>query len=417
MAKSKLVLLSGLAFLFSVFTASLGWNFYLTLAISTAATALYLYLKRHNTFCDRRKCYAIIFSIAAITAASFFYNNFYVNFKEAHPKIEPEPSRLEQKLVNFKENQINQFRINLPLNSAALLAGETFGERSDFTKELKEQMNRSGTTHIVALSGYNIAILVLAISTALGSFLSRRKTFIITAVVIILFVIMVGGGASIIRAAIMGFLILLAKELGRPYNLTNAIVLTAGIMVLINPTILTEDIGFQLSFLSLLGIVYLEPAIKKLLHLKEGGGILGWRENATMTLSAQIAVAPILIYHFNQFSLTAIPANVLILEVVPLTMFFGFFLATLSSILPVLGFLVAKLVNILLLYQIGVIKTFSSIHLPSPRFLSSGIAITIYYLALIVIIQLTFRKKTVKYALVNQIIDNQKLPEERREKT
>src|SRR3989338_11428980 len=111
MAKSKLVLLSGLAFLFGILTASLGWNFYLTLAISTAATALYLYLKRHNISCDRRKCYAIIFSIAAITAASFFYHNFYVNFKEARPKIEPEPSRLEQKLVNFKETQVNHFRI------------------------------------------------------------------------------------------------------------------------------------------------------------------------------------------------------------------------------------------------------------------------------------------------------------------
>jgi len=397
MPKSKLILLSGLAFLFGVFTAALAWNFYLALVISSgiSATTLYFYLKRHSIFCDRRRCYAIIFSVAAITAVSFFYHNFYVNLKETRPKIESEPSRLEQKLTAFKETQINHFRIALPLNSAALLAGETFGERGDFSQEFKEQMNRSGTTHIVALSGYNIAILVLAISTALGSFLSRRKTFIITAIVIILFVIMVGGGASIIRAAAMGFLVLLAKELGRPYDLTNAIILTACLMALINPTILIEDIGFQLSFFSLLGIVYLEPVIKKLLHVKEGTGLLGWRENATMTLSAQAFVTPLLILHFNQFSLTAIPANILILEVVPLTMFFGFLLSALSSMFQVIGFLAAKLVNILLLYQILVIKTFSLIHVPIPSVLASRTFVFIYYLAIFLLI-LWFKKRSRK---------------------
>jgi len=379
MAKRKLVLTCGLAFLFGVFTASQAWNFYLVTALAVILFTLLDIFKKYSTKA------AILIPIGFLIFG-FFYHNFYINFRDIHPKIQNEPSQISQKLKTFKENQINNFRISLPHNSAALLSGETFGERSDFSKKFKDQMARSGTTHIVALSGYNIAILVLAISAALGSILSRRKTFIITTIVIILFVIMVGGGASIIRAAIMGFLLLLAKELGRPYNLTNTIVLTAGLMVLINPAILTQDIGFQLSFLSLLGIVYLEPVFKKILNLKEGSGLLSWKENATMTLSAQVAVTPILIYHFNQFSITAIPANILILAIIPLTMFFGFLLATLNSISLLAGFLVAKLVNIILLYQIIVIKTFSAINLVIPNFLATSTFITFYYLALILLV-------------------------------
>lgn len=376
MAKSKFVLLSGLSFLFGIFSSSLNWNFYLVAVLS----AIFIFgISLYKKYPPKA---IILVSIALFTFA-YFYHNLYVNFQELHPQTESQPSSLEKKLIAFKEAQINRFRISLSSNSAALLSGETFGERGDFTPEFKNQMNRSGTTHIVALSGYNIAILVLAISTALGSFLSRKKTFFITVAIIVLFVIMVGGGASIIRAAIMGFFLLLAKELGRPHNLTNIIILTAVIMTLVNPTILTDDIGFELSFLSLLGIVYLEPVIKKILRLKERSSLLGWRENAVMTLSAQIAVAPILIHHFNQFSFSAIPANILILEVVPLTMFFGFLLAALSSIFQVLGFLAAKLVNILLVYQIEVIKIFSIIYVPAPNIFSSGLLIFIYYLILL----------------------------------
>jgi len=393
MAKRKLVLTCGLAFLFGVFSASQTWNFYFTALLAVILFTLFAIFKKYP-----RKTFILL--PIGFLIFGFFYHNFYINFQNIHLQVPSEPSWISQKLGVFKENQINNFRISLPHNSAALLSGETFGERSDFSKEFKDQMARSGTTHIVALSGYNIAILVLAISTALGSFLSRRKTFIITTIVIILFVIMVGGGASIIRAAIMGFLLLLAKELGRPYNLTNTIVLTAGLMVLINPTILTQDIGFQLSFLSLLGIIYFEPVIKKIFNLKEGNGLLGWKENATMTLSAQVAVTPILIYHFNQFSITAIPANILILAIVPLTMFFGFLLATLNSISLLAGFLGAKLVNVILLYQIIVIKTFSTINLAVPSFLASSTFVLIYYLALVLLVvkysKLTLSKKHVQ---------------------
>jgi len=201
---------------------------------------------------------------------------------------------LREKLIDLKTSLLSQFQRTLPAEEAALLGGITLGSQAGFTKEFKKQMALSGTTHLVALSGYNISILVLAVARVFGSFLSRRKTFYITTIIILLFVLMVGFGASVVRAAIMGFLALLAKEAGRIYSMRNAVVLTASGMAIVNPAVLTHDAGFQLSFVSLLGIVYLSRAIKQALRLDDED-ILGLRETALMTLSAQLAVIPIII--------------------------------------------------------------------------------------------------------------------------
>jgi len=112
---------------------------------------------------------------------------------------------------------------------------------------------------------------------------------------------MAGAEASVVRAAIMGFLVLLAKEAGRMYSFRNAVTFAAAGMAVFDPTILVFDIGFQLSFVSLLGITHLEPALKR--FFGERGSFLGWRENALTTLSAQLAVAPILIQNFGSVRL------------------------------------------------------------------------------------------------------------------
>ncbi len=269
---------------------------------------------------------------------------------------------VKEKLLRFKAVQLAQFRRFLSRDQAALLAGETFGFRGDFTEELKSAMNLSGTTHIVALSGYNIAILVLAIQKTLTNFMSRKKRFWLIILVILLFLIMVGGEASVVRAALMGFLVLLAREAGRPYDVFRAIILAAVLMAILNPNILHYDVGFQLSFLSLLGLVYLEPVVSKFFKVQDKPpSFLSWRENGIIALSAQLAVAPIIIQNFNQFSLTSIFSNILILEVVPLAMFFGFLIGTLASIWSVLGFLAAKFTAVILAYQIWVIKFFAGI--------------------------------------------------------
>ncbi len=295
---------------------------------------------------------------------------------------------LKEKLIDFKKSLISQFEKFLPGQNAAFLGGLTFGWRGNFTQEFKQQMSFSGTTHLVALSGYNITILVLAVAAVFGYFFSRRITFYATGVIIFLFVLMVGAEASVLRAAIMGFLALLAKELGRLYSIRNAVALTAAVMIFTNPNTLF-DIGFSLSFLSLLGIVYLEPAFKKLFRMDnqmQRKDFLSWRENGITTLSAQLAVAPLLIQNFGQFSLTSIIANILILEFVPLTMFLGFLLAGAGLLFHYLGFLIALPVNILLQYEVYVIQLFSYLRLPVAIDFNSWILMAAYYGGLIIFI-------------------------------
>ena len=294
---------------------------------------------------------------------------------------------LKEKLLLFKKNLLAQFQNVLPADQAALLGGITFGSRSSFSKDFKEWMALSGTTHLVALSGYNIAILVLAAAQVFGYFFSKRKTFYLTAAVIILFVLMVGAEASVVRAAIMGFLALLAKEVGRLYSMRNIIMLTAILMTLINPVLLIYNVGFQLSFLSLLGIVYLGPSLKSVLKIGDNGGFLNWRENFVTTASAQLAVLPVVIQAFGRFSLTAVLANALILGFIPITMFFGFLLAALSSLFFYFGFLVAKLVELLLFYEILIIKLFAKISLPIKIFsLNPALVFFVYYVFLVAFI-------------------------------
>ncbi len=292
---------------------------------------------------------------------------------------------LKEKLLDFKNFLLGQFQKSLPPTEAALMGGLTLGSRADFSAEFKNEMKLSGTTHLVALSGYNIGILVFAVAYAFGYFLSRRKTFYLTLAVIFLFVLMVGAEASVVRAAIMGFLALLAKETGRIYSARNAIALTALVMVLINPTILIFNVGFRLSFLSLLGIVYLSPAFKKLFHVDEKNSSV-LKETAMMTASAQLAVVPLVISVFGQFSLTAVFANVLILAFVPLTMFLGFLLIALSSLYFYLGYAVAKLAEILLIYEVVVIKLFAKLSVPLALPAQNYLFMVFYYLILAIFI-------------------------------
>ena len=305
-------------------------------------------------------------------------------------------SLLKEKLLGFKKAIISQFKIFLPSDSAALLSGLTLGWRGDFTDEFKKEMSLSGTTHLVALSGYNITILVLVVAGAFGYWLSRRTTFWLTTAVICLFILMVGAEASVLRAALMGFLALVAKEAGRRFSIRNAITLTAAAMIFVDPSTLF-DIGFQLSFISLIGIVYLSPAINGLFRVKEGSkSFLSWRENAVTTFSAQLAVAPILIQVFGNFSLTSIAANVFILEFVPLTMLFGFLLAVFGWIFYYAGFVLSFLENIFLKYELGIIKLFAHWSMPVSSAASSWFLFSIYYLAIIIFVFYMHKPKNAK---------------------
>lgn len=297
-------------------------------------------------------------------------------------------SKIKSLLFSLKEKTISVFQMVLPSENAAFLAGITLGERAEFSKEFKEAMSKSGTTHLVALSGYNITILVVAVAYVLSFFAPRSSVFWLTLLIITGFVAMTGAEASVVRAAIMGGIVLLAKRANRLYSFRNAIVIAAFLMILENPMVLSFDVGFQLSFMALLGIVYLRPAIKKFLKIEENGDwsdFLAWKENLLTTFSAQLAVLPLLVLYFGNFSIISLLSNLLILSVIPLTMALGFILGFLGFISYHFSLIFGWFINLPLSYETFIIKFFGGLNIFQINSLSIPLAL-VYYFVLAVFI-------------------------------
>jgi len=202
---------------------------------------------------------------------------------------------------------------HLPETSAALLAGLILGEKTGLPREADEAFRRAGVYHILAVSGFNVALLassVFFVSAALG--VPRRTTAVTAGVALVGFALVVGGQASVLRATVMGLLLLAATLLDRESQLMNALALAALLLLAWRPGDLWDP-GFQLSFAATAGIIYLTPAITGWL---EGQGWPGWLATAVaVSAAAQAAVTPVMLAHFNQLSLVGIAAN---LVVVPL---------------------------------------------------------------------------------------------------
>jgi len=301
-------------------------------------------------------------------------------------------SPVRQALLGFKYVLLDVFPRYLPSTEAAFLGGITLGARFSFSPEFTTALAASGTTHLVALSGYNIAILVLVIFGGCLRLFGRRAAFYLTTLSLLVFVAMVGAEPSVVRAAAMGFVVLLARELGRPYGLPFALLWTAFFMVLYNPGALFMP-GFQLSFMSLLGIVYLSPVILRWLGAAGHPDVVAvpaflgsFRENAALTISAQLAVAPIALVNFGGVSLSSFLANALILPFMPMTMFFGFALLLCGLIFPPLGILAGMVSHIFLSYEIAVIHFFAVLSLPVTVTLG-GFGIALYYLLLFILVR------------------------------
>lgn len=314
----------------------------------------------------------------------FLYKNGITGLVYFPEKIEvvgtKKANKIKQFLYDLRNRSTIVFQKTLSPLQSSFINGLTLGGYSGFSEEFRDDMKKSGTTHLVALSGYNISVLVWVCMAFFLYFFRKKTSIIITLLIIAGFVVMTGAEASVIRAAIMGGLIVIASYFGRFYDLKNALAFAALLMVLFNPKVLVFDVGFQLSFLALLGIVYIKPFIDRFLGF-ETQGFMAWKENLTVTTAAQMAVFPLLMIRFEYFSLSSLFANVAILELIPITMALGFFILFLYSILQPIALVLSWIAGIFLSVEIIIIRLFSQLSIPID-FQMSWIAATIYYLIL-----------------------------------
>lgn len=238
---------------------------------------------------------------------------------------------------------------------AALGNGLLFGGSDRLSEHLQELFSKTSMTHIVAVSGYNVAI-VANILFLSGVFLGlwRRSATLAAIGGIALFVVFVGATPSAVRAGVMGSLLLVLLALGHPGGSFRALLFVGALMVANNPLILWYDTGFQLSFLATLGILFY---VSIFLEMSSGGRRLSWlRDSIGMTLAAQVAVLPVILFSFHSFSLLSFAANIAILWTIPFATIGIFFVSLLGMVWDFLGFFAGIPARMILWYDIFVIE-------------------------------------------------------------
>ena len=199
------------------------------------------------------------------------------------PDIPPWP-------VAVKRWAVETIRARLPETSAALLAGLLLGERTALPRETDEGFRRAGVYHLLAVSGFNVALLASSVFATLALVgVPRRGAALAAGVVLIAFALVVGGQPSVLRATVMGLLLLLSVLLERESQVMNALALAALLLLLWDPGDL-HDPGFQLSFAATAGIIYLGPPLAE--RLSTWGWPVWLARSLAVSAGAQLAVTP-----------------------------------------------------------------------------------------------------------------------------
>ncbi|MEA1926449.1 MAG: ComEC/Rec2 family competence protein [Patescibacteria group bacterium] len=264
-------------------------------------------------------------------------------------------------LFDLKRKIENSIERSLPEPESSYLAGLLLGGSDRLPKDIAEAFRLTGTTHTVAVSGHNITIIAGAISVfLLFCGMWRKQAFWFSVIGIVSFVYCIGAPSSAVRAAIMAICVLWAAKNGRLANSGKALLFAATAMVMWSPLILIYDVGFQLSFLATLGIVYIYAPLAEKLDISRD--FLELRSIILITFSAQIAVAGIIIYQFGAFSPYSLAVNFIILPLIPVIMLIGFIMIVLSFVSMAFAQPFAIGVWALLHFEIETIEFFS--HIP-----------------------------------------------------
>ncbi|MCD6550268.1 ComEC/Rec2 family competence protein [bacterium] len=237
-------------------------------------------------------------------------------------------------VLGFKSKLRASLRKFLLPPQRSIMEAVILGDKSSLSSELKQKLNIAGVRHITAISGMHIAIigaLLMDFLIAIG--LWRKQAFYLTVIFLALFILMIGLPSSALRAGFMIGIFLFSKVVGRKSNSFRALLFAATAILLINPLLLRYDVGFQLSFLAVAGIICLAPFLRDCFKFIPEKGF-GFKNILIMTLSAQTFTLPVLVYNFKSFSLVAPLANILILPIIPFLIVVGFLSTLIGLVFP-----------------------------------------------------------------------------------
>lgn len=249
------------------------------------------------------------------------------------------------KLRQVLDQRVSQL---LPSPQAELLSGILLGNKKNLPGKLKLALRDSSTLHMVVVSGQNLTLLA-ALFMNLSGLLKRKLAILISIIAVIFYTLLTGAQVPVLRAAIMAILAFGAQISGRQKDGVYVLILTGGLMLLVNPKWLT-DLSFQLSFLATLGVIVVAPILEvKLNFLPQF-----IKQDLAITIGAQIMVIPIIAQYFHQLSLVGIFANLMVGWTIPIIMILG-------TLMLIFGSIFALITNIFLTYFIYVVQFFASL--------------------------------------------------------
>ena len=257
---------------------------------------------------------------------------------------------IKKELLDFKNYLLETIELHVGEPESSLIGPVIFGGGNEIGDDIFIDFRRTGLTHIMAVSGFNVGILAAGLGYILFLCgLRRLHVFIFSSLGTALYVIMVGAPASAVRAGVMSVFMLYALAIGRLARFQTIVIITAAITLVFNPLLLIADIGWQLSFAAILGLLYLLPLLQKGLDKIMPKRLKTLSDIIAATLAAQLATMPISLYQFGQVSIISPIANLLVVWTIP-------FLTAVSIIALAIAGLVPSLGNIVFLPSFIVCK-------------------------------------------------------------
>ncbi len=255
---------------------------------------------------------------------------------------------------------------NLSPSSAALASGFLIGETRDIPVEVYQRFRDSGTLHLMAVSGSNVALVLVFFYLLLTPFaLSRGKRAAILLGVIVVFTALSYGEPSVIRASVMASLVILAGLLQRRFDLNNIIAFAMLIILMVDPPELF-DVGFQLSFVTAWGLIFVVPKVTDL--FRSFHNIWWYRWIAfplIVSLVAQVCSAPLIACYFGRIPLVSLAANLVIVPLASMVLIGTLVMLFAHLLLPVAGLLVGRILDLVLGFLLQAVSLFGSSTLPS----------------------------------------------------
>ncbi len=267
--------------------------------------------------------------------------------------------------------------------------GLLIGQRVNLPEEVNEQLSIVGLTHIIAVSGYNLTVIVRFMH-ALFKRISKILVTLVTVSLILLFLLLTGFSASIVRAAIVSLLSILAWYYGRTFKPLMVLMLSAVITAGYYPVYLWSDIGWYLSFLAFFGVLVLGPIFCSRFLADKRPKIL--LQLSIETMSAQLMTLPLIMFIFGRLSLIALVANVLVVPLVSLAMLLCFIAGLGGMFIPGVAGWLSWPASWLLTYMLDVAAVLSSLPNASVDSSLSLAGLVGFYVLILVVLWLWWKK-------------------------